>query len=77
MKRKVLMLSLLPLALSAGVVSCKGESGEGGNKAEIALVTDVGNLKDGSFNEGTWTGVEEYAKANSKTYNFYQPKDGN
>ena len=76
MKRKVLMLSVLPLALSAGIVSCKGDDASGGNKAEIALVTDVGNLKDGSFNEGTWNGVEEYAKANNKTYDYYQPKDG-
>ena len=67
MKRKVLMLSLLPLALSAGVVSC------GSNKAEIAVVTDLGSLMDGSFNQGTWEGAKEYAEANNKTVKYYQP----
>ncbi len=28
---------------------------------EVAFVTDVGQLQDGSFNEGTWNGVKLYA----------------
>ena len=28
---------------------------------EVAFVTDVGQLKDKSFNEGTWNGVKLYA----------------
>ena len=71
MKKKVFMLSLLPL-LGMGVVGCT--SGSDANKAEIALVTDVGQLMDGSFNQGTWEGVEAYAKANKKTYANYIPK---
>lgn len=35
-------------------------------KYEIAMITDVGDLKDGSFNEGTWNGVKLYAAANGK-----------
>ncbi|MGD9761771.1 MAG: BMP family protein [Candidatus Izemoplasmatales bacterium] len=42
---------------------------------EIALVTDVGNIDDKSFNEGTWNGVVEYATANSKTYSYYRPTE--
>ena len=67
MKRKVLMLSLLPLAVAASAVSC------GSNKAEIAVVTDLGSLMDGSFNQGTWEGAQEYAKENKKTVQYYQP----
>ena len=37
-------------------------------KYQIALVTDVGQLKDGSFNEGTWNGVKLYASQNGKSY---------
>ena len=70
MKRKVLMLSLLPLVLSAGVLSCKGSEA---NTAEIAVVTDLGSLMDGSFNQGTWEGAEEYAKEHNKTVKYYQP----
>ncbi|MDT8336886.1 MAG: BMP family ABC transporter substrate-binding protein [Candidatus Izemoplasmatales bacterium] len=42
---------------------------------EIALVTDVGNIDDKSFNEGTWNGVVEYATANNKTYAYYRPTE--
>ena len=30
-------------------------------KYELAFVTDVGQLKDKSFNQGTWNGVKAYA----------------
>ena len=33
-------------------------------KYELAFVTDVGQLKDKSFNQGTWNGVKAYAAAN-------------
>ena len=42
---------------------------------EIALVTDVGNIDDKSFNQGAWEGVVEFAEANSKTYNYYRPSE--
>ena len=40
---------------------------------EIAFVTDVGQLHDKSFNEGTWNGVKLFATENGKTYKYYQP----
>ncbi|MBQ3668188.1 MAG: BMP family ABC transporter substrate-binding protein [Clostridia bacterium] len=43
---------------------------------EVAFVTDVGQLKDKSFNEGTWNGVKQYAYENNKTYKYYQPANG-
>ncbi len=42
---------------------------------EIALVTDVGNIDDKSFNEGAWTGVKNYAEANKITYAYYRPSE--
>ena len=42
-------------------------------KYEIAFVTDVGQLKDKSFNQGTWEGCKLYAAANGKSYKYYQP----
>ena len=44
-------------------------------KYELAFVTDVGQLKDKSFNQGTWNGVKGYAAANNLSYN-YQPANG-
>ncbi len=46
-------------------------------KYQIAFVTDVGQLKDESFNQGTWEGVKKYASDNGKTYKYYQPANGN
>jgi len=43
----------------------------------VAFVTDVGQLKDKSFNEGTWNGVKAFAAANGLTYKYYQPANGN
>ena len=40
---------------------------------QIAMVTDVGQLKDGSFNQFTWNGVKKYAYDNNKSYKYYQP----
>ena len=40
---------------------------------QIAMVTDVGMLKDGSFNQFTWNGVKKYASDNGKSYKYYQP----
>ena len=43
---------------------------------EVAFVTDVGQLHDKSFNEGTWNGVKLYAYENGLTYKYYQPANG-
>ena len=43
---------------------------------ELAFVTDVGQLKDKSFNQGTFDGVKLYANANGLSYKYYQPANG-
>ena len=42
---------------------------------EIALVTDVGNIDDKSFNQGAWEGVVNYAEANGKAYDYFRPSE--
>ena len=44
---------------------------------EIAFVTDIGQLKDKSFNQGTWEGVKRFAHENGKSYKYYQPANAN
>jgi basic membrane protein A and related proteins len=61
----VLILLLPVLALTA----C------GPQTYEIALVTDVGNIDDKSFNEGSWNGVKAFAEANKKSYQYYRPSE--
>ena len=44
---------------------------------QVAFVTDVGQLNDGSFNQFTWNGVKAYASENGLSYKYYQPANGN
>ena len=44
---------------------------------QIAFVTDIGQLKDKSFNQGTWEGVKRFASENNKSYKYYQPANAN
>ncbi|OUN11722.1 BMP family lipoprotein [Flavonifractor sp. An91] len=46
-------------------------------KFQVAFVTDVGQLKDKSFNQGTFDGVKLYAAANGLSYKYYQPANAN
>ena len=45
-------------------------------KYEVAFITDVGQLKDKSFNQGTYDGVKIYAANAGKSYKYYQPANG-
>lgn len=45
-------------------------------KYQIAFVTDVGQLLDKSFNQGSWEGVKRYASENGKAYKYYMPANG-
>ncbi|MBO5982651.1 MAG: BMP family ABC transporter substrate-binding protein [Clostridia bacterium] len=71
--KKALVLVLMLAVLVASVccfTACNG------GKYEIAVVTDVGQLMDGGFNQGTWEGAKAYADANNKTVKYYQPANG-
>ena len=39
-------------------------------KYQVAFITDVGQLKDKSFNQGTYDGVKLYAANNGKSYKY-------
>ena len=45
-------------------------------KYKVAFITDVGQLKDKSFNQGTFDGVKLYAANNGLSYKYYQPANG-
>ena len=67
-----LVLCVAMVLSTVALVACGG----GNDTYEIAVVTDVGQLMDKGFNQGTWEGAEAYAKANNKTYKYYQPANG-
>ena len=45
-------------------------------KYQVAFITDVGQLKDKGFNQGSYDGCKLYANANGKSYKYYQPANG-
>ena len=61
-------------ALNADDIEDSMTSADG--KYQVAFVTDVGQLKDKSFNQGTFDGVKLYAAANNLSYKYYQPANG-
>lgn len=67
----ILMVCSLLLAVAVGLPACNKKT----KTYEIALVTDVGNIDDKSFNEGAWNGVKKYAEDNQKTYAYYRPAE--
>ena len=40
---------------------------------EIALITDIGDINDGGFNQESWEACKEYGKTHHKSYDFYRP----
>ena len=64
-----------PAGNAADAIADEMTSADG--KYQVAFVTDVGQLKDKSFNQGTYDGVKLYASANNKSYKYYQPANGN
>ena len=84
-----LLKASLALALTAGLVACGGgesannsNSNGGGSEAttdsgaKIAVVTDVGQLMDKGFNQGTYEGAKKYADDNGISMKYYQPANG-
>lgn len=65
MKKILSILAVFLLALT--LVSCTGKS------YEIAMITDTGDIDDGSFNQGTWEGIVKFAKENGKTHKYFKP----
>lgn len=70
MKRIICFAIVLMMACTLVLTSC------GDNTKEIAVVTDVGQLMDGGFNQGTYEGAKSFAEKNGKTYQYYQPANG-
>ena len=82
---KKLLALLLALALCLGTVSALAATDPATVEDNItspdgtyavAFVTDIGQLKDKSFNEGTWNGTKTFAYDNGLAYKYYQPANG-
>jgi len=80
-KMKKAVALLLALLLAASLAACaKPTDDDPGTTTttdtyEIALITDVGNIDDHSFNQSSYEGVVNFCTARSITYNYYRPTE--
>lgn len=71
MKKRIFAL-VLTLALAVVLLGCQRNNAA----VDVAFVTDIGQLMDKSFNQGTWEGVKAYGEENDKNCQYYQPANG-
>ena len=72
--KKIISMLLIMMLVVVSFAACKSDN-DSSNKYELALVTDIGTIDDKSFNQGSWEGLEKYAKDNNLTYKYYQPSE--
>ena len=73
--KKILAIALAVMLVSMSLVGCTGTGGGTSKGAEIALITDKGNIDDKSFNQGSWEGVVQFAEAEKVTHQYIKPED--
>ena len=76
---KKIFAILLALTMVFALVACGASSTTtqpASTTYDVAFVTDIGQLMDKSFNQGTWEGVQKYAEEKGVSYNYYQPANG-
>ena len=62
----VIIFSCLIFALTG----CKKKA-----SGEVVLITDIGTVEDGSFNQACYEGISDYCTAHGVPYTYYQPGD--
>ncbi|HBG32997.1 MAG: hypothetical protein A2084_02590 [Tenericutes bacterium GWC2_39_45] len=70
--KKVFLLALVAL-FSFVLFSCQVEEETEWN---IVMLTDVGQITDKSFNQGTWEGVKAFAEDNDIPHMYFRPNAG-
>ena len=65
--------------LSLSIMSCgskgKDASSDDSKKTELVLITALNSVDDKSFNQGSWEGVQQYAKENNMQCKYYESPD--
>ncbi len=65
----LLLIMILPAAFAGGQTESKTSG------YEVAMITDIGDIDDKSFNQGTWEGIVKFAEDNDLTHKYYKPTE--
>lgn len=68
---KKLLSIFVVMIMALVLIACGGGKGDW----KIVMITDVGTITDKSFNQGTYEGVEKFAKENNIDYQYFRPND--
>lgn len=71
-KSLVLLTTGMMVGSVLGMASC-GDEVEYIEGTEVALVTDVGNIDDHSFNQATWEGCKDFSLESNIGTTYYRP----
>jgi len=75
MKKVLCLLAACLLVFTLAACGDTDVVDPGGDVFELALITDIGTIDDKSFNQGSWEGLEKYAKENGITHKYYRPAE--
>lgn len=69
----IMIIMMVAMSLTGcGASDTKEGTGKG---AEIALITDKGNIDDKSFNQGAWEGVVAFAEKEKISHTYIKPEE--
>lgn len=71
--KKVISL-IMSLLIAVSICGC-GSNSTPKEPVDVLLITDYGTVKDGSFNEGAWDGISQYASDNGIIAAYYEPTE--
>ena len=71
MKKNRLLGLAVALFSTVGVLTSCGDNGG----IEYALITDVGDIDDESFNQTSWEALKDFCEENNKKYAYYRPTE--
>lgn len=82
MKKKVLLVTLLVVAIVASCLAftaCnkKGDDKGDGSNMKVAMITDYGDITDQSFNQTTYEASKAFCEANGLKFKYYKPAGDN
>lgn len=82
MKKKVLLVTLLVVAIVASCfafTACnkKGDDKSDSSKMKVAMITDYGDITDQSFNQTTYEASKAFCEANGLSFKYYKPAGDN
>lgn len=71
--KRVLAIAMAIMLVVMSLAGCSQPAANTG--AEIALITDKGNIDDKSFNQGAWEGVVAFAEAEGISHTYIKPEE--